>query len=94
MLSIGSIGAAEIEPPDLDHPGVLAENHERTEILYKQINQLPDNQRIAFTLCNMDGMSYKEISETMDLSVSSVESLIFRAKKNLRKKLFNYYKKI
>lgn len=93
MVSIGNIGENSDEPKTLDHPGVLAENHERTEILYRQINRLPDNQRIAFTLYNMDGISYKEISQTMDLSVSSVESLIFRAKKNLRKKLFNYYKK-
>jgi DNA-directed RNA polymerase specialized sigma24 family protein len=37
-------------------------------------------------------LSYKEISETMKISIPSVESLLFRAKTNLKKYLENYYK--
>jgi len=55
------------------------------------IRLLPKNQRIAITLKNMRDLSYHEIAEIMEATVSSVESLIFRAKKNLRKKLFKYY---
>lgn len=57
----------------------------------KAIGLLPKNQRIAITLQNMRDLSYYEIAEIMETSVSSIESLIFRAKKNLRKKLYKYY---
>lgn len=76
---------------DFEHPGVVFENKERAKILFKHINQLPDNQKVAFTLCNIEGLSYQEISEVMQLSLSSVESLLFRAKTNLRKTLKEYY---
>lgn len=67
-------------------------NNEQKAILYKQIEKLSKNQRIAFTLNKIDNLSYKEISEIMDISVSSVESLIHRAKKNLQAKLLHFFK--
>lgn len=75
-----------------DHPGVLLENKERAQVLFEQINTLSENQRIAFTLHRLEGLSYKEIAAIMELSVSSIESLLFRAKKNLQKKLGFYYR--
>ena len=67
-------------------------NEKRSRVLYKAIDSLPQNQKIAFTLSKLESMKYKEISEIMNVSISSVESLIFRAKKNLQKKLVNIYK--
>lgn len=69
------------------------ENIQRSKILYAAIGTLSKNQRIAFTLNKYEGLSYKEISEIMELSISSVESLIHRAKKNLQKRLYSHYKK-
>jgi RNA polymerase sigma-70 factor, ECF subfamily len=59
--------------------------------LDKAIASLPDNQRAAFVLHKIDDLSYKEIAEIMEISLSSVESLIFRAKRNLQKKLLQVY---
>lgn len=69
------------------------ENNQRANMLHEAINSLPENQKVAFTLNKYEDLSYKEISEVMDLSVSSIESLIHRAKKNLQKKLYVCYKK-
>jgi RNA polymerase sigma factor (sigma-70 family) len=77
---------------DFNHPGIVLENKERNETLFHAINQLPEIQRVVFTLHKIDGKSYKEISEIIKKSVSSVESLMFRAKKNLQKLLENFYK--
>ncbi len=63
------------------------------KILEQAIESLPDKQKKAFVLSKYDDLSYKEISEVMKLSVSSVESLIFRAKQNLQKKLLDCYRK-
>lgn len=67
------------------------ESKESTEIIKKALNNLPDNQKIAFTLHKYEDVSYKKIAEIMNLSLSSVESLIFRAKQNLKKDLTKYF---
>jgi len=69
------------------------EDMQRADLLYKVIDKLPDKQKTAFTLNKYEDLSYKEISEIMELSLSSVESLIHRAKVNLQKKLYTCYKK-
>ncbi len=66
---------------------------ERKEILERTLSSLPEKQKKAFVLSKYEDLSYKQISEVMKLSVSSVESLIFRAKKNLQKKLLDCYGK-
>ena len=82
-----------IDPPDFFHPGVKIENKENAAILFKAIDQLPSNQKIAFILNKIENLSYKEISEVMKSSESSVDSLLQRAKKNLQKNLKDYYNK-
>lgn len=62
--------------------------------LKRAINSLPENQKIAFILNKYQDLSYKEVAEVMDISLSSVESLLFRAKGNLQKSLSNFYKNI
>lgn len=73
------------------NPQVIQEQNEHKNALNSAINELPDNQKTAFVLKNFDDRSYKEITEIMELSLSSVESLIHRAKKNLQKSLKYYY---
>lgn len=78
--------------PDFNHPGVIQENKQRAEILYRYINKLPSSQKTAFILSETESMTYREIAEIMEITTGAVESLIFRAKKNLRKMLIKYYK--
>jgi RNA polymerase sigma factor (sigma-70 family) len=84
-------GQPRFDPPDFVHPGVQLENKERAAYLFKAISQLPESQKTAFTLHKVEGMSYQEISEVMQTTVSSVESLMFRAKQNLKSILSDYY---
>ena len=79
-------------PKELD-PGRELENRDRANVLNTSLDKLPENQRIAFTLSKYNEMSYEEISQIMNTSISSIESLIHRAKTNLKKLLFNYYEK-
>lgn len=82
------------ESVDFIHPGIVIEQQENSKALFKAINQLPDNQKVAYTLCNIEGLSYQEVTEVMQMSLSSVESLLFRAKTNLRKYLGDYYRRL
>lgn len=82
----------EWESDEQNTPFFRIENAEKASILHSAIESLPENQKIAFTLSKYEELSYKEISEVMRVSVSSVESLLHRAKLNLQKKLVHYYK--
>lgn len=77
---------------EFNHPGILLEHKERSETIYLAINTLPESQKTVFTLAKLDGKTYQEIVEITGKSMSSVESIMFRAKKNLQKKLANFYK--
>lgn len=58
---------------------------DRQNELLKAIAQLKYEQRTALTLFYYEELSYKEIAETMNISLAKTESLIFRAKQNLKK---------
>lgn len=51
------------------------------------MDELPHNQRAALLLRVDEGLSYREIADVMGLSVSGVESLIYRARTHLKKTL-------
>lgn len=80
------------EIADFNHPGILAENKEQSFILFRAIEKLPESQKVAFTLHKLEGLPYDQISRIMQKTVSSIESLMHRAKTNLKKDLYDYYK--
>ncbi len=69
------------------------EQEENKKMLSNAINKLPRNQRTAFVLSKYQDLAYKEIAEVMELTLSSVESLLFRAKTNLQKHLLKEMQK-
>jgi len=74
-------------------PQAALEQEERIRALRRAIASLAENQRIALTLSKYENLSYREIAEVMDTTVSAVESLLNRARKNLQKRLYHYYSK-
>jgi RNA polymerase sigma-70 factor (ECF subfamily) len=89
-----SVDKMKYEMTSFEHPGVSLENKERAKILMAMIYELPEDQITAFTLHKIEGLKHIEIAEIMNKTVSSVESLIHRAKVGLRKKLKGYHEKI
>jgi len=80
----------DVPASDSDRPDVALEKKERNVIVKKAIDSLPEKQRAAFVLHKYEGLSYQEIAGIMQRSLSSVESLIHRAKLNLQRKLVRY----
>jgi RNA polymerase sigma factor (sigma-70 family) len=64
---------------------VPSEEASKVEELLAALGRLPFNQRAALVMRELEGRSYAEISETLDVSVSAVETLIFRARRTLRR---------
>ncbi len=57
------------------------------EDIRRALGQLAFNQRAALVMRELEGRSYAEIAEILELSVSAVETLIFRARRALREQL-------
>ncbi len=79
------------EKPTFDHPGIQMERKENARYLFEAISGLPENQKTVFVLAHIEELPQKEIAAIMDLSLKAVESLLQRAKANLRKKLSTIY---
>ena len=60
---------------------------ERSRQISDALQSLPENQRLALVLKRYDDLSYQEIAQIIGCSVSAVESLLVRAKRNLQEKL-------
>lgn len=64
---------------------------EKEGMIRHAINQLPENQRSALILREYEDMDYKEIATILGLTVSSVKSLLFRARQSIRTQLEPYF---
>lgn len=87
----GGDGEEQVHAVEFNHPGVQMEKKEKASELFNALKKLPDKQRIAFTLHKLEGQSYQEVAEIMNTSLYAVESLMSRAKINLKKELNSYY---
>ncbi len=63
---------------------------ELAEAVDAAIASLPETQRMAVVLRRYEQLSYEEIAEVLQLSVSAVKSLLFRARSSLREALGGY----
>lgn len=76
---------------DFEHPGVLLENKENAKALFKAMEQLNDNQKTAFILSFIEHLPRQQVADIMGLSLKAIESLLQRAKKNMRSHLEKIY---
>lgn len=72
---------------EIGSPEHILLKDEIEEVVYKAIEQLPEDLRTAITLREMEGLSYEEIALAMDCPVGTVRSRIFRAREAIDKKL-------
>jgi len=80
-----SIGALVAD----DSPGVAAplEKEERARIVRRALDSIPPRQRMALVLHRFEALSYAEVAEAMETNVSSIKSLLHRARTSLAEAL-------
>lgn len=71
------------DPADLP-ADLLRERHDDKRAVSAALGNLPENQRAAVTLKVYEDRSYAEIAEILSVTIPSVESLLFRARHNLK----------
>lgn len=71
-------------------PPPSVEKNEFLELITTALDMLPDEYREVFVLREYEGLSYAEIAEIVDASLSSVKVRIFRAKQKIRDILAPY----
>jgi RNA polymerase sigma factor (sigma-70 family) len=76
-----------IDLPHFDHPGVLLEQKEDLQRIFKAINQLPDNQKTVVILLKIEQKTQAETAEIMQITTKAVEGLFQRAKAKLQELL-------
>ncbi len=81
----------EIDPPDLNmlQDEALIANERRSAVA-RAITSLPQKYRAAIVLRDVEGLSYDQIAQTLNLSEGTVKSRINRARNLLKEKLSAY----
>ncbi|MEN8929285.1 MAG: RNA polymerase sigma factor [Flavobacteriales bacterium] len=79
--------AEDYDSVDFNHPGAELESKEEISLIFTHINRLPEKQKIALILKTIEGLPQKEIAEVMKMKEKAVESLLSRARKNLKETL-------
>jgi len=84
----------QIDPvDDTPQPGQEMEQDQDKKVLHDALKKIPEKQNAAISLSHFQELSYKEIAEIMNISVSEVGVLINRGKKKLQRVIIDYYKK-
>lgn len=64
--------------------------HQRREVVLKAIDGLPQHQRVALVLCDLQGLSYEDIARVTNTRVGTVKSRLNRARLMLRERLADH----
>lgn len=66
--------------------------HQVTTVLEDAINKLPDDYRPVFILRDVDGLTSREVSKILDLTVPAVKSRLHRSRMMLRRRLSRFFR--
>lgn len=91
-------GADDNDPPNESSPSAPRDQGQEEGLLAREgldkmqtaLLKLPDQQRAALMLARVEGLSYQEVAEVLECSVSAVKSLIHRATVTVRGELRDF----
>ncbi len=69
---------------DKSDPALEVERRELCDAVLKAINSLSEKNRLVVTLFYMDGLSYRQISDFLEVPVTTIESRLHKARKQLK----------
>ncbi len=82
----------EFQPEDKKPmPSEMVVENEKRKVIEKAISALPDKYRAALILRDVEGKTYDEVADILQLGLGTTKSRISRARKLLREKLEHYF---
>ena len=84
---LAHVANADVDELEAAAPALNAETREEIAQLRAALEQLPDRQRQAILLREWQGLSYADIAEQLGLSLAAVETLLFRSRRSLIRRL-------
>jgi len=79
----------DMQDQHVQHPGKQTELKDLMNMIKNFIGKLPEKQQQVFQLRDIDGLSYKEIGDTLDIDLNQVKVNLFRARKSVKENLIN-----
>ena len=81
---------------ELYNPGVSrqAERNEMLDLIQTALDLLPHDMREAFVLREYQGLSYKEMTEVLDIKLETAKVRVFRARQRIKEILTPYMKEM
>ena len=76
---------------DATTPDRILESEELKRVILKALNELPQELKEAFTLREVEGLSYEEISDKVQVPIGTVRSRIFRARQYIESKMQQFH---
>lgn len=67
-------------------------NKERASLLEKALSQLPEQRKLIFKLCKIEGKSYQEVAALLNISASTVSNQLVKGTKNIKNYVFFHSK--
>jgi len=91
VTSLDAPAPGSDDPPDVADPAAGPETEalrrEEEERVQAALLRLPEDQRLAVVMCDLQGFAYEEIAEAMRTSIGTVKSRIARGREKLRRVL-------
>ena len=78
------------DPHHQDSPAMNFERKQLYAVIMDSLDKLPDDQKQILLLRELEGMSYKDISDLLDIPEGTVMSRLFYARKKMQKLLINH----
>lgn len=72
---------------DAAQPDEVTESNDMIERIRTIMNELPEKHRLVMQLRDIEGLSYEEISQALDMPMSQVKTNLFRARTHIREHL-------
>jgi RNA polymerase sigma-70 factor (ECF subfamily) len=70
---------------DMDTPYTKMVQNQRTQMVHKALNSLPEEQKIVVMLKELEGLKFREIAELLQLPENTVKSRLYYGLTALRK---------
>jgi RNA polymerase sigma-70 factor, ECF subfamily len=87
----------DAEPVEFSAPDTLErdlDQADRQQVVEGALQKLPPAQRIPLVLFHLEGLSYEEIADKLNVSLGKVKTDIFRAREAMRKRLRSQFDEI